>query len=55
VLDCAVSATPILDRRTGFQGRMDSIQNRAVLPQDNALSRQRGRTRLLGGPSGSAQ
>jgi hypothetical protein len=53
VLNFAASATPTLDRRTELQGRMDSIQNRAVLLQDNALSREDDCTRVLGEPSES--
>jgi hypothetical protein len=34
---------------------MDSIQNRAVILQDSALSRQDNSARLLGEPSGLAQ
>jgi hypothetical protein len=55
VLNFAASATPTLDYRTQFQGRVDSIQNRAVLPQDNTLSRADDCTRALGEPSELSQ
>ena len=55
VLNFAASATPTLDCRTEFQGRVDSIQNRAVLPQDNPLSRVDDCTRALGETSELSQ
>jgi hypothetical protein len=55
VLDFAASATPTLDCRAEFQGRMDRIRNRAVSLQDKALSGVEHRTCVLGEPSESIQ